>query len=59
MGCWSSRRTGLTHTSEKSLTEIDYGSYYDVPSKKDRSNDNLDIASEKDVSNENYNNLRY
>ena len=59
MSGWSSRRTGLTHTSEKLLTEIDYGSYHDVASKKDRSNENLDVALTKDVSNENFNNPRY
>ena len=59
MSGWSSRHTGLTHTSEKLLTEIDYRSYYDVASKKDRSNENLDVASTKDVSNENFNNPRY
>ena len=37
----------------------DYGSYYDVASKKDRSNDNLDVALTKDVRNENFNNTRY
>ena len=56
---WFLRRTGLTHTSEKLLTEIDSRSYYDVASKKDRSNEKLDVASTKDVSNENFNNPQY
>ena len=59
MSGWSSRRTGLTHTSEKLQAEIDYRSYYDVASMKDRSNKNLDVVSTKDVSNENFNNPRY
>ena len=59
MSGWSSRRTGLTHMSEKLLSEIDYRSYYDVASKKDRRNEKLDVDSTKDVSNENFNNMRY
>ena len=47
------------HTSENLLTDIDYRSYYDVASKIDRINKNLDVDSKKDVSNKNVNNPGY